>query len=150
VLDHAHAVHAKEIIILTPEGETNLRIAVQVRELTVPDGSVRPACSVYLKKIELLERLQQVVRAARIAGPRKKPDPRQSNFHPQTQVLSGNGLNPGSVAGWCLIFSRRNAVLRSEISATTVRPIWNHAIKTCPPAGGRTAPSSHALTLRQG
>jgi len=60
VLDHARAALAKEIIIVTPEDETNLRIAMQVRRLAVPAGSVRPECFVHLENIHLRERLQRL------------------------------------------------------------------------------------------
>ncbi len=60
VLAHARAVHAKEIIIVTPEDETNLRIAMQIRKLVVPDGHARPECFVHLENIHLRERLQRV------------------------------------------------------------------------------------------
>jgi len=60
VLAHARVVHAKEIIIVTPEDETNLRIAMQVRQLVVPVGHARPECFVHLENIHLRERLQRV------------------------------------------------------------------------------------------
>jgi len=60
VLAHARVVHAKEIIIVTPEDETNLRIAMEVRQLTVPEKSARPECFVHLENIHLRERLQRV------------------------------------------------------------------------------------------
>ena len=59
VLAHARAAHAKEIIIVTPEDETNLRIAMQVRQLTLPDPAARPECFVHLENIHLRERLQR-------------------------------------------------------------------------------------------
>jgi len=60
VLKHARADHAKEIIIVTPEDETNLRIATEVRHLKLPEGSARPECFVHLENIHLRERLQRV------------------------------------------------------------------------------------------
>lgn len=60
VLTHARASYAKEIIVITPEDETNLRIAMQVRKLAVPAGRARPECYVHLENIHLRERLQRV------------------------------------------------------------------------------------------
>jgi voltage-gated potassium channel Kch len=60
VLKQARVVHAKEIIIVTPEDETNLRIAIHVRNLELHDKSACLKCFVHLENIHLRERLQQV------------------------------------------------------------------------------------------
>ena len=63
LLARARAAHAKEIVVVTPEDETNLRIAMQLRQLAVPEFSTRPQCFVHLEDIHLRERLQRLMDA---------------------------------------------------------------------------------------
>ena len=59
VLKAARAEFAKEVIIVTPEDETNLRIALQVRDLNKTSQLHSPECFVHLENIHLRERLQR-------------------------------------------------------------------------------------------
>ena len=60
VLEHARVAHAKEVVVITPEDETNVRIAMQIRQLATPEQSKRPECFVHLANIHLRERLQRL------------------------------------------------------------------------------------------
>lgn len=60
VLARARAAYAKEVVVITPEDETNVRIAMQLRQLTANGRSMRPKCFVHLENIHLRDRLQRV------------------------------------------------------------------------------------------
>ena len=59
VLKRARAQWAREIICVTPEDETNVRIALQLRALALPPGAARPEGFIHLENIHLRERLQR-------------------------------------------------------------------------------------------
>ena len=59
VLKQARARHAREIICVTPDDETNVRIALQLRSLKLPSGKERPEGFIHLENIHLRERLQR-------------------------------------------------------------------------------------------
>ena len=59
VLEEARAAHAGDIIVVTPDDETNLRIAVQLSELTGKGGGRAPRCFVHLENIQLRDSLQR-------------------------------------------------------------------------------------------
>ena len=61
VLARARAAQAREIVVLTPEDETNVRIALQIRQLAPAATGLRPQCFVHLENIHLRERLQRLV-----------------------------------------------------------------------------------------
>ena len=51
VLNQARARHAREIIAVTPDDETNVRIALQLRSLALPPGKARPEGFIHLENI---------------------------------------------------------------------------------------------------
>jgi len=67
VLERARVAHAREVIVVTPEDETNLRIAMQVRDATAAEPMSPVECFVQLENIDLRERLQRSF-GARPAG----------------------------------------------------------------------------------
>ena len=60
VLEHACVAAAKAVVVITPEDETNVRIALQIRRLAAHMNSKRPECFVHLENIHLRERLQEL------------------------------------------------------------------------------------------
>lgn len=59
VLKLARVAQAGEIIVITPEDETNVRIATQIRRL-MPANQTKTPCFVHLEDIDLRERLQRL------------------------------------------------------------------------------------------
>ncbi|HEY3862612.1 MAG TPA: NAD(P)-binding protein [Verrucomicrobiae bacterium] len=59
VLEEARAAEACEIIVLTPDDETNLRVAVQLSRLAPSPGRTPPNCYVHLENIQLRDSLQR-------------------------------------------------------------------------------------------
>ena len=69
-LKQARVAHAREVIVITPTDETNLRIAAELRsQQSVPKGGVA-ACHVHLSDIHLREALQQWMEADKQNSPR--------------------------------------------------------------------------------
>ena len=58
VLRQARVTCAKEAIVVTPEDETNVRIAMGIRRLSLERKSKQPECFVHLENIHLREKLQ--------------------------------------------------------------------------------------------
>lgn len=59
VLAQARVAKAKEVIVITPGDETNVRIATEVRDECAANPSGRVDCYVHLSNIHLRERLQR-------------------------------------------------------------------------------------------
>lgn len=67
-LQRARVAQAREVIVVTPEDETNLRIAAEVRAQWGAAAGKGPACHVHLSDIHLREALQEWVEADRQRG----------------------------------------------------------------------------------
>jgi hypothetical protein len=65
VLKQARASHAREIIVVTPSDETNVRIASELRAARSHANVGRTACHVHLSDIHLREALQQLTESDR-------------------------------------------------------------------------------------
>ena len=59
VLEEARVEHAREVIVVTPDDETNLRIAMQLCGLVKKGGFGAPECFVHLENIQLRDSLQK-------------------------------------------------------------------------------------------
>lgn len=64
VLEHACVTQAQEIIVLTPDDETNVRIAIQIQKLGVCNQPSPPKCFVHLENIHLCERMEKLFEAS--------------------------------------------------------------------------------------
>lgn len=69
VLAQARVAHAEEVVVITPNDETNVRIATQIRQLPFLGKSNPTKCFVHLSNIHLRERLQRLAGSGADAKP---------------------------------------------------------------------------------